>query len=981
MNTLFKNPGDVYHSYRLENRFVIDELKVVLNVIEHTQAKCKILHIEADDPENLFCLSFQTLPSSSNGVAHILEHTVLCGSKKFPVKDPFFAMQKRSLNTFMNALTGSDFTCYPASSLNKKDFYNLLEVYLDAVFHPLLLENSFLQEGHRLEFATRNDPTTPLEIKGIVYNEMKGSMASADSRLWHTMLKHLTPDLTYAHNSGGDPEEIRHLSYQELKHFFETYYHPSRCLFYFYGNLPIKEHLDFLESKILKDVHPLAPLKPISKQKSFNESKLIRMEIPAPKAEDISEENVIGFGYLTAPISNQLDVLALTLLDSYLMDTDNSKLKKALLDSGLCDSVDGYIDPEMSEVPYVLFCRGVSIDSHEALKKIIHSTLEHVATTGISKKDLEASLHQLEISRTEIGGDGQPFGLTLFMRSALAFQHGVSPEKGLVVHALFDELNIKLNDPHFMSTLIRKYILNNPTSCVLVAKASEDLLERESHKEKQMLEDIKLSLSDEQKLHLVAKAESLNAFQKQQEHQDIECLPKIHLSDVDPLINPIHLLDLKEGLYGYEAFTNGMFYADAILSLQNFSVEELALAPLLAALITEVGLKDQSYEQTLDKMHSFTGGISASCGLYTPVTHPEQVIPVLLIKGKSLKRNKDAFLNLLYQMVYHPRFDEMKRLEELIGQLYSNLQNKFPKHAMRYASQQALSSLSSSGALSNLFFGLPYYEMIKSLKTGGKEALATISHKLKSFHSKWSSDPLCELVVVADKHEVTSSTSHIKSLFSHLKPFDKKTHAEIIPSQLLKEAHIIPSSVAFNVKALKVPGYLHKDAAYLMIAASLMENVSLHSKVREIGGAYGVGSNYAPMSQAFYFHSYRDPHIARTFEAFNQSVADILEAKFSLKELEEAKICIMQSIDSPLSPIAKAISAYTYLKEGRQESMRQNFRTHLLTASIDKVINATQDHLFENHVSSCVSFCGIEIFKKEENLLKNIDLPLAVIPM
>lgn len=979
--SLFRKPGDTYGHYTLQQRYEIDELKVVMYLIEHTLSKSKILHIEADDPENLFCLSFQTLPSSSNGVAHILEHTVLCGSEKYPVKDPFFAMQKRSLNTFMNALTGSDFTCYPASSLNKKDFYNLLTVYLDAVFHPKLLENSFNQEGHRLEFAISDDPNTPLEIKGIVYNEMKGSMASSDSRLWHTMLKHLTPDLTYCHNSGGEPKEILTLTYQELKDFFATYYHPSRCLFYFYGNFPLKEHLDFLSHEILDHVNPLAPLSPLPKQKPFDQPKVIHMEIPAPKAEDLTDENVIGFGYLTAPISDQLEVLALTLLDSYLMDTDTSPLKKALLDSGLCDNIDSYIDPEMSEVPYVIFCRGVDINDHEKLKKVVIECLEKLEKSGISKQDLASSLHQLELSRTEIGGDGQPFGLTLFMRSALAYQHGVSPEKGLIVHALFDQLNARLEDRHYMSQLIRKYILGNKTQVELIAKASHTLLEKEAHDEKIYLEELKASLTEDQIKALILKASQLHEFQKQLEHQDIECLPKITLNDVDPLITHTTLNHPYRGIYTFESFTNGMFYADAVLSLQELSEQELSLAPVLAALITEVGVKDANFDKTLEAMHAYTGGISANCGLYVPCDNGDDLLPVLIIKGKSLKRHKEPFLELLYKMIYHPRFDELKRLEDLINQLYASLQNKLPRHAMRYASQRAISAFSKAGYINNLFCGLPFYEKIKSIKQGGKEAIKILSVQLKELYDKWLINAPCELILVADDNEVVSTLPYVLATFSNLKPFEKAPlHFDFMVKHL-KEAHIIPTAVAFNVKALKVPTYLHKDAAALTLASSLMENVYLHSKVREIGGAYGVGSNYSSLTGSFYFHSFRDPHISRTFYAFKEAQKAILDGHFSLKELDEAKICIMQHVDAPLSPIAKAVTAYSYLKENRSKERRQAFRTNLLKASMQQIIDATAQHLSDDTQSSYVSFCGLDVYKKEENNLKNINLPLAVIPL
>ena len=269
ISKIFQEKNNIYNNFSVTNYVYIDEIKSSLIELTHVPTGASVMHIANEDIENLFCLSFETIPSSSDGVAHILEHTVLCGSDKFPVKDPFFSMIRRSLNTYMNAFTGSDFTCYPASSEIEKDFYNLLDVYANCVFHPKLHKYSFLQEGHRLEFSNQKKATSHLQYKGIVYNEMKGAMSSPDDRLWHTMMEKLTPDLTYAYNSGGEPKNIPDLTYEELKKFHKKYYHPSHCLFYFYGNIPTKKHLDFLEENILKNVEKVSPLPSRKKQKRF----------------------------------------------------------------------------------------------------------------------------------------------------------------------------------------------------------------------------------------------------------------------------------------------------------------------------------------------------------------------------------------------------------------------------------------------------------------------------------------------------------------------------------------------------------------------------------------------------------------------------------------------------------------------------------------------------------------------------------------
>nr|NGX33626.1 hypothetical protein [Candidatus Anoxychlamydiales bacterium] len=297
----------------------IDEIKVELIELTHNVLGTRIIKIKNDDDENLFCISLKTWPQDSFGEAHILEHTVLCGSNKFPVKDPFFSMLRRSLNTFMNALTGSDFTCYPASSLVEKDFYNLFEVYIDAVFHPKIDRLSFLQEGHRFEFSKPDDASSNLIYKGVVYNEMKGAMANPDSILFQKIQENLLPDLPYAFNSGGDPKEIPNLTYENLKKFHETHYHPSRAIFFLYGNLDLEKELDFIEENALKDAEAKKPLGIIAKQKRFSKKKTIETSYPIAEKENKEDDTIISFGYLTCQIEDQIDLHALLLLDNILM--------------------------------------------------------------------------------------------------------------------------------------------------------------------------------------------------------------------------------------------------------------------------------------------------------------------------------------------------------------------------------------------------------------------------------------------------------------------------------------------------------------------------------------------------------------------------------------------------------------------------------------------------------------------------------------
>jgi hypothetical protein len=552
------------------------------------------MHIAADDPENMFCLSFQTIPTKSDGVAHILEHTVLCGSEKYPVKDPFFAMQRRSLNTFMNAFTGPDFTCYPAASQVPKDFYNLLEVYLDAVFHPNLNELSFLQEGHRLEFTIPEDPSSPLENKGIVFNEMKGALTSPSSRLNELISQSLFPDLTYGINSGGDPKVITKLTYNELCDFHHTYYHPSRCLFFFYGNIPLEHHLDFINEKVLKSIkNPLQSLPPLPLQPRFTQPRELTRYYPTSDEKDTEDKAIIAFGWLTCHILDQEELLALNILEIILMDTDASPLKMALLKSGYCKQASSYIEMEISEIPWILTLKGCREEDADNLDRIIKHTLSSIVEEGIPLSHVENAIHQLEFFRSEITGDHSPFGLALFMRSALLKQHGGDPQDGLYIHTLFDIVRKRnLEDPQYLTGLIKKYLIDNTHRVRITLLPDQNLAAKENDEEREVLNAIQSKLTEREKQHLVDQAKRLKEFQHLQEDNDLDILPKVSVDDIPKMARQIplsHTIGKNIEIYHHACFTNEIVYADMFFTLPNLAEKALPYIRLMTTLMAQMG--------------------------------------------------------------------------------------------------------------------------------------------------------------------------------------------------------------------------------------------------------------------------------------------------------------------------------------------------------------------------------------------------------
>ena len=719
VSKLLQRKDNTYKNFCVTNYTFIDEIQCSLIELTHLPTGAKIMHIANDDIENLFSLSFKTLPTSSNGIAHVLEHTVLCGSKKFPVKDPFFSMIKRSLNTFMNAFTGADYTCYPASSEIERDFYNLLEVYADCVFNPKLSKLSFLQEGHRFEFASPSDPSSDLLIKGVVYNEMKGAMNSPDDRLWHTMLEKLTPDLSYSYNSGGDPKEIPNLTHDELLNFHKKYYHPSHCLFFFYGNIPTEKHLDFLEENVLKGIKKIPPLSSLHKQKRFTSPVEHISYYPVAKGEELSESNkdLIAFGYLTTSITNQKEAISLILLDSILTETDASPLKYDLLNSGLCTEVDSYMDTDMTEIPWIIVCRGSEHKNKEKLFETIINSLKKLMKEKISKEMIEAALHQLEFSRTEITGGSSPYGLTLFLRAALAKQQGCKPEDELKIHSLFDELRKEMENPDYLTNLIERYLINNRHLVKLSLLPDPDLEKKESSEEQTQLAEIKKTLSNEDKGKIVKESVELLEYQKEQEDQSLDCLPKIEIDEIPASLKYFPLTSEKINdftIYLHDCFTNKILYTDLVLNIPDIPQEDLSYLSLFTSILSEVGCSKRAYKENLEYINLYLGSFSSFISINTFAEDSNLCSPAIHLRAKALYRNSDKLFSILKDMISSADFSDKKRIKELILQQYTSLEQTINQSAMNYAINESLSSFTLPSYLNNQLHGLPYFQTIRT---------------------------------------------------------------------------------------------------------------------------------------------------------------------------------------------------------------------------------------------------------------------------
>ncbi|TXI41219.1 MAG: metalloprotease [Nitrosomonas sp.] len=983
---LLDTPGEVYRGFRVTNRKEIPELQCTLIEMIHEATGAQVMHIANEDPENVFCLSFRTTPTTSNGVAHILEHTVLCGSEKFPIKDPFFAMTRRSLNTFMNAMTGADFTCYPAASQIPKDFYNLLEVYLDAVFQPKLEHLSFRQEGHRLEFADAKDSKTPLEYKGIVYNEMKGAMASPGARLDEIMSAALFPDITYGINSGGDPKVIPTLTYDEFRAFYKEYYHPGRCLFFFYGNLPLQGHLDFIADNTLDKAEKVSSLLSIPRQKRFKDPVYRTTTYPAGPDVDESDKAYVSIGWLTCHILDVDEVLMLEILDSALMDTDASPLRLALLKSGLCRQAGSSLESEVSELPFIVTMRGCDPANAEALEKLLFKELKRIAEEGVPHKLIESAMHQMELYRSEITGDGGPFGLSLFWRSALLKQHGGRTENGLVIHAIFERVRHLLrDDPNIMSKLIEKYLLNNPHRVTVVMTSDKELTNREDADEKAKLAKLKERLTEEDVKGIIRDAKALADFQKEQEEQDIDCLPKLSLDDVPKQVRHFSIDKEQVGnltVYRHSCFTNSIVYAQVVFDLPTLTEAELPLVRLFGSLASQLGCGGRDYKANLEYMHEHTGGIGTSLVLNPQTTDPNVCVPSLFVKGKALYRKGDKLFALMRDFITSIDFTDTDRIKEVLQKHYTGLEASFNSHAMRYALSLSASGLDIASKIHNTWFGLDYFYTVRDIVKNLSETLPSFIKQMCDLRDRLLNLQNPHLVITCDDEYYQKIKNEG---FYGLDKIGTKPSTPWLPHYSLPEVSsqgcIVSTPVAFTGKTFSTITYLHPEAAALSIAGNIIENTVLHQKIREEGGAYGSGAGHNTAYGHFYFYSFRDPNIAQTMKAFEEAVKSVGAGDFSDDDLEEAKLEIIQDSDAPVAPGSRADLAYGLLRCGKTKEMRQHFRNTLLAVTKERVCAAVQHHL-QHKVSSSptVVFAGKELLEKENATLERQGLqPLKLV--
>ena len=962
-----ENTHPAFEWLRSEN---IDSLNIIIEEYRHVKTGAQHFHLVADNPENVFLVALRTVPTDSTGVAHVLEHTALCGSEHYPVRDPFFMMIRRSLNTFMNAFTSSDWTAYPFASQNKKDFNNLLDVYLDAVFFSRLDELDFAQEGHRFEFDKPNDPESDLVYKGVVFNEMKGAMSSPVSTLWQSITEHLFSTTTYHYNSGGDPEKIPDLSYQQLKKFYKTHYHPSNAVFMTFGDIPVYEHHQRFEQHALSSFDKLDKQIKVDPELRFTSPKVIE-DSYALDEEDVSNKTHIVIGWLLGESISLEQMLQTHLMSSVLLDNSASPLRRALETSDLGSAPSPLCGLEDSNLEMSFICglEGTNPDQAEKVEQLVLQVLQQVAEEGVPQENVEAVLHQLELSQREIGGDSYPYGLQLILESLSAAIHHGDPVAVLNLDPVLDKLRADIKDPDFIKQLIRKNLLDNPHRVRLTMKPDTHLSQQTEQAEKDRLAAIKAGLTESDKQHIIEQAETLQ--KRQQEVDDPDVLPKVGLDDVpDEVMIPEGNEQLvgKDKLSSFIQGTNGLVYQQLVFDLPELTEEEIDVLPFYSYCLTELGCGDNDYLEMQNWQSRVTGGVNAFTSVRGDIDNVQHTRAHFVISGKALASNHDSLNEVMAEIMNNVRFDEMERIRELIAQKRARREQSITGQGHGLAMISASSGMSPSASLTHRLSGLQGIKYIKQLDDGlvDEARLESLCSTFHNIHNKILAAPR-QFLAISEQDQQQNLMHDIERYWSDTVPVDSQQFKLAEVHKQVKQAWLTSTQVNFCAKSYATVPVEHEDAAALTVLGGFLRNGYLHRVIREQGGAYGGGASHEPANACFKFYSYRDPRLEETLDDFDSSIEWLLNEEHEPRHLEEAILGVISGIDKPGSPAGEAKQAFHNSLYGRTAAQRQKFRQQILKVSMDDLKRVGQTYLLPEKASIAV-ICNSSMEGKAKEL-------------
>ena len=905
----------------------IPEINNVAYIFEHQKTKAKCVHLYNDDRNNLFSIGFRTPVFDSTGVPHILEHAVLAGSKKYPLKDPFKELLKSSMYTFLNAMTYPDRTIYPISSQVPADFFNLTDVYCDAVFNPVLSEYTFAQEGWHFDQECENSPT---KIKGIVYNEMKGVFSDFNSFVERNLYSGLFPDTTYFWESGGKPENIPDLTYEKFKDFHSKYYHPTNSFIVLYGSIPSKEILSRINANFLQNFDEQKIDSTISPQKNFDKPRKMHILAPSNKENDGTATILLAWNW-REKFGNEMNIRELRILSSYLLSGENAPLKKALLDSGLGEDVDDLsgLETDLYAISFVAGLKKSKPEYAEKIADLIKKTLKKEIENGFDKEAIEGILRRMEFRAREIGGD-PAYPLSFAKRIYKFWIYGCDPIKYLQFEEQFAQIRKNITEkPRYLENLLEKLTLKNQNELLMITQASSEIGENLGKISQIQAEKLSENFTKDDKKKYAAFTKNLGNYQKR-EHtiSELACIPTLKKSDIPPKIEIVpteigEICGIKR--LNSPLFTGGVYYLNLAFDLAVIPNNLLEYLPLYMEYLGRCGAGGLSSGEMskLWKLHS--GGFSSYSMFSTNYEKRKSFVANNVFTIKTLEKNIPQTLDILSKVLFEADFGDKKLIKNVLNEEKNDIFDDITEHGHSHSIIDAAARFSPVNAIKFRTEGIGYYRFLKNLREKEDDILA----KLQKIHS-----------IFINSQNLTISTAcnnnfdnFLENFAKQIPTFEKKIEltSEVLAENPLKEIHgiEISSSVNYVSSVFEIDENDSKFVGEISLLSQILSKGFLWDKIRVEGGAYGGFCGFNAISKIFSFGSFRDPNIAKTFENFEKALT---ENPISQEIIDRSIPSEIGNSDAPKSPSTKATNElYRFLSQYSNEK-RQEIRNAVLSA-------------------------------------------------
>ena len=929
-------------SYHLIEERDLPDIHAKGTVLKHNKSGARIVLIENDDENKVFSIGFRTPPPDDTGVPHILEHSVLCGSKDFPVKDPFVELAKGSLNTFLNAMTYPDKTIYPVASCNDKDFQNLIHVYLDAVFFPNIYKHKeiFMQEGWSYKLESVEDK---LEYNGVVYNEMKGAFSSPDGVLERVIMNSLFPNNQYGNESGGDPISITNLTYEGFLDFHRTYYHPSNSYIYLYGKMNFEEKLAWMDENYLSHFNQLQVDSWIQLQEPFEEMKEVQMSYSISSEEPTEDNTYFSYNKVIGTVLEKELCLAFQILDYALLSAPGAPLKKALLDAGIGKDIYGSYNNVIFQPTLSVVSKNANLEQKEDFVKVIEDVLTGIVKNGIDKKAILAGINYYEFRFREADFGNYPKGLIYGLDCYDSWLYD-DQQPFLHIQALetFEFLKNMVESDYY-ERLIKRYLLDNPHGSLVILvpeKGRTAKLDKELEEKLQALKD---SMTVEELEKLIETTKLLEVYQDEEPSpEDARKIPILAREDISPEIHPLYNQEMAlDGIkvVHHNIETNGIGYLTLMFDLGGIPEDQLVYVGLLQGVLGLIDTNNYEYGQLYNEINVNTGGIGTSLDLYSDVgkVKEQKFTATLEIKGKALYPKMDVLVSMMREILMESKFHDEKRLKEILSTTKSRLQAMFQSSGHGVAALRALSYKSSAEKFKDDTDGISYYEKVKVIEENFEKHKVELIEKLLNLARVIFTPENLMVSYTSSEKGVEVMVEEIKKLKNSIYPSAEKNKNEItLHCEKRNEGFKTASQVQY---VARVGNFIEHDLEYhgaLQVLRTILSYDYLWQNIRVKGGAYGCMSSFTKTGKS-YFVSYRDPNLEKTNEVY-EGILDYLR-NFTVDERDMVKYIIgtFSSMDRPLTPAANGERSMNLYMNRVTEQMLKQERWEILHATQEDI--------------------------------------------